>query len=711
MPISRRCGAARTTWPGWGGPLPDIHFGKPFQLAVQFRRAGDYVRLAGRGDARQWLGPDRALRVTGATVRFIDTAYHRIRMELTPTGTEDVTVRVQPLPCPGAGAMCAGSNGLSKRLTLTVRGVTAPPEAPGHVTVEPIDYHEDGGNDLRVSFDLDPVGVDYLIQWQRAGKAWASPGEREGWRGQKRTGRDSDVIFDLVAGQAYDVRVRWENERGPGPWTTVYNVGGTGQGSNRGAPEVERIERHGDKVWIFFDRDLDTGVARHNKLTPRFGVHYSESAPAGLPDTLAANSVNLTEIVQARNGSACTSNGQACRIVRLTLNPVIRGGTEYDGPSDGETVSVSYWKSYEESDNLRAAGEWHAVPHVAEFSRIVADPVGTTPTLSVADAEGREGTNPAIRFAVRLSPAAAGEVTVRYYTSSGTAPGEATEGTDYTYTEGRLIFAPGEWRKIVEVPIVDDAEMDSGETFYFHLSEARGRANRRRPGDGTILNREDEAPGDSATGSDTDRESAEDDPAEDDAAEDDPAEDDPAEDDPVEDDPVEEEAVEEGPPPPALSVADASVDEKENDATLLDFAVTLNRAPSTTVTVDYATADGAGANPATAGQDYHARSGTLTFTRGQQRRIVSIAVLDDSHDEGAETLTMTLSNPSGATIADGKATGTINNSDPCRRGGLRGSVARRRFRRSMRSGSGLPAGRAGPRKTTSRWADGAWINC
>ena len=166
---------------GWGGPLPDIHFGEPFQLAVQFRRAGDYVLLTercqpltweqyqslssftvcARGPAPdQWLGPNGALRVTGATVRFIDTAYHRIRMELTPTGTEDVTVRVQPLPCPGAGAMCAGSNGLSKRLTLTVRGVTGPPEAPGHVTVEPIDYNGNAQPDLRVNFDLDPVGVD-----------------------------------------------------------------------------------------------------------------------------------------------------------------------------------------------------------------------------------------------------------------------------------------------------------------------------------------------------------------------------------------------------------------------------------------------------------------------------------------------------------------------------------------------------------------------
>ena len=80
--------------------------------------------------------------------------------------------------------------------------------------------------------------------------------------------------------------------------------------------------------------------------------------------------------------------------------------------------------------------------------------------------------------------------------------------------------------------------------------------------------------------------------------------------------------------------------------------------------MDYATSNGAGPNSATAGQDYSSRSGTLTFTGGQRRRTVSIAVLDDSHDEGAETLTFKLSNASGATIADGRATGTINNSDP-----------------------------------------------
>ena len=94
-----------------------------------------------------------------------------------------------------------------------------------------------------------------------------------------------------------------------------------------------------------------------------------------------------------------------------------------------------------------------------------------------------------------------------------------------------------------------------------------------------------------------------------------------------------------------LSVADARTTE-EADATL-EFAVTLSRAASGTVTVDYATADGT----AQAGQDYTATDGTLTFAAGETQKTVSVAVLDDAHDEGEETLTLTLSNASGAHIA------------------------------------------------------------
>ena len=110
--------------------------------------------------------------------------------------------------------------------------------------------------------------------------------------------------------------------------------------------------------------------------------------------------------------------------------------------------------------------------------------------------------------------------------------------------------------------------------------------------------------------------------------------------------------------PPGLTVADAEVEQGPN-ATLA-FAVTLSRVPSGTVRVDYATADGT----ATAGSDYTATSGTLTFAAGETEKTVSVAVLDDAHDEGSETLTLTLSTAAGAYLADGTAIGTITNSDP-----------------------------------------------
>ena len=59
--------------------------------------------------------------------------------------------------------------------------------------------------------------------------------------------------------------------------------------------------------------------------------------------------------------------------------------------------------------------------------------------------------------------------------------------------------------------------------------------------------------------------------------------------------------------PPAISVSDANVQEAEG-ATLA-FSVTLSHAYSRTVTVDYATQDGT----ATAGSDYTASNGSLTF--------------------------------------------------------------------------------------------------
>ena len=111
--------------------------------------------------------------------------------------------------------------------------------------------------------------------------------------------------------------------------------------------------------------------------------------------------------------------------------------------------------------------------------------------------------------------------------------------------------------------------------------------------------------------------------------------------------------------PPGLSVADARVEEAAG--AVMDFAVTMSRASTSTVTVDYATSDGT----ATAGADYTASSGTLSFAPGETSKTVSVPVLDDAHDDGGETFALTLSNVSGgnAWLEDASATGTIENAD------------------------------------------------
>ena len=116
-----------------------------------------------------------------------------------------------------------------------------------------------------------------------------------------------------------------------------------------------------------------------------------------------------------------------------------------------------------------------------------------------------------------------------------------------------------------------------------------------------------------------------------------------------------------------VSVLDASVTEAAGAK--LAFEVFVDRPVTSgdgTVSVDYATSDGT----ATAGADYTAVSGTLTFAAGDQSKTVNVTVLEDSHDDGGETLELTLSNAVGVTIVDGSATGTINNSDPLPRAWL-----------------------------------------
>ena len=103
---------------------------------------------------------------------------------------------------------------------------------------------------------------------------------------------------------------------------------------------------------------------------------------------------------------------------------------------------------------------------------------------------------------------------------------------------------------------------------------------------------------------------------------------------------------------PALSAADA---EGSEDGGSIAFTVTLGGASSKAVTVDWETSDGT----ATAGRDYEAASGTLTFAPHQTERLVIVRVLDDAVDEAEERFSLRLSNPVNAELGDAEAVGTI----------------------------------------------------
>lgn len=109
----------------------------------------------------------------------------------------------------------------------------------------------------------------------------------------------------------------------------------------------------------------------------------------------------------------------------------------------------------------------------------------------------------------------------------------------------------------------------------------------------------------------------------------------------------------------SLSVNDVSVNEGTSSANSAVFTVTLAGTSAQTVTVNYATADGT----ATAGNDYLAKSGSLTFPPGAATRTVSVSITPDAVVEPNETFTLNLSNPLNAVIAKGVGIGTIVNDD------------------------------------------------
>lgn len=227
-------------------------------------------------------------------------------------------------------------------------------------------------------------------------------------------------------------------------------------------------------------------------------------------------------------------------------------------------------------------------------------PAGPAPVLvSIADATALEGDSAAadLLFTVTLSAVASSDVSVDYASADGSA-----DQADYTAVSGQLTIPAGQTSATIAVAVSGDTDIELDEDFTMGLTNPVNASLGTAIGVGTLEN--------------------------DDFSE--------------------------------ISIADASVDEGNSGATLLSFAVTLDRPNPVDVTVDYASSD----VTALAGSDYTSLAGTLTVSAGDTAATINIEVTTETDVETDEQLIINLLNPSAtARIADDEAIGVIVNDD------------------------------------------------
>ena len=126
---------------------------------------------------------------------------------------------------------------------------------------------------------------------------------------------------------------------------------------------------------------------------------------------------------------------------------------------------------------------------------------------------------------------------------------------------------------------------------------------------------------------------------------------------------------------PSSDAQRGEIDEDVASGTVT-LAVTLFAPSTEAVTVTYATADfsstdtavsSSSIDPATAGTDYTAASGTLTFAAGETRKTITVAITDDVNRERDELFKVGLSNATGGAViasTGSEATILIDDDDP-----------------------------------------------
>ena len=161
--------------------------------------------------------------------------------------------------------------------------------------------------------------------------------------------------------------------------------------------------------------------------------------------------------------------------------------------------------------------------------------------------------------------------------------------------------------------------------------------------------------------------------------------------------------------PMVISVSDARV--QEGPGATLDFVISLSRpVPGPRLLlIPFRTSNGT----AMSGQDYIGLNGRTFIRPGETSTTLSIRVLDDDHDEGSETMTLTIFDPSEGRIDVGTAIGTIVNSDPMpdawlsRFGRATADQTAQAIRRRIEGGSRESHFTVGGRRLDTLWTNAA----
>lgn len=214
--------------------------------------------------------------------------------------------------------------------------------------------------------------------------------------------------------------------------------------------------------------------------------------------------------------------------------------------------------------------------------------------------EGNSGTKNA-QFTVSLNQESNKNVKVTYSTTESTN-NPATPGVDFQEKLGTLTFKPGQTTKKINVRIIGDKDWEVDEQFFVALLNPKNATITDEFGFGLIENNDKNV---------------------------------------------------------SLSIEDTTIVESNNGTKQAKLKVSLDSASNQTVTVDYRTAD----STATAGSDYRAKTGTLTFKPGQTSKNVKVAVIGDKDIETDEVFWTNIYNATNADIGDIWGMTTIENND------------------------------------------------